>query len=116
MRDVHEVRGARPSCSARSRSSEAGWWRRSAVTYASTPEPRTASNKESPEPPTTATRSTRPSGSPANRIPCSVKGRASATTAANARKVVGSASRPTRPIPVDPGQVASSRTSNAGSS
>ena len=57
----------------------------------------------------TATRSTRPSGSPANRTPWAVAGSAPATVAAKARSVVGSLSVPDAPDAGGPGHEASSR-------
>src|SRR5699024_3422184 len=61
------------------RCSSTGWWRKSEVTYTSTPKARALSKKLSPEPEDTATRLTIRSGSPAARTPHAVSGSASAT-------------------------------------
>src|SRR5699024_4691843 len=61
------------------RCSSTGWWRRSEVTYTSTPSARAWSRKLSPAPEDTATRLTFCSGSPAARTPHAVSGRALAT-------------------------------------
>ena len=88
-----------PRTSSCSRNSLAGWCRKSAVMYPSAPTERTASNRESPAPPHSATRLMRCSGRPAIRSPPAVAGSASAKRSARARRVSGSGSVPTRPVP-----------------